>query len=118
MLKVQSQIVKVETMSDRGMKLTVHTAELQPEDKAELMRLHNLAGWFVFNDTAQIEEGDIPDAPVEFSGRKTPSERLHNVLFRLHEKQGGKPEDFEPWRIQMMEKIINHYKSKLDDLVD
>lgn len=114
MLKAPSQIVKIETVSDGGVKLIVHTQELQPQDKAELMNLHNKIGWFVFSDTG-ISEEDIPDEPVEFEGQKTLSERLRNVLFRLHEKQGGKPEDFEAYRIGIMERLINKYKAKLDD---
>jgi len=115
MLKTPATIAKVETMSDGGMKLTVHTQELMPSDKAELMTLHNKIGWFVFN-VKEIQEEDIPDEPIEFSGQKTASERLRGVLFRLFEKQGGKPEDFEPWRIRQMEVIINRFKAKLDDL--
>lgn len=115
MLRVPSQIVKIETTSDGGIKLAVVTQELAPEDKAELMTLHNKMGWFVFSDTG-IREEDIPDEPIEFEGQKTPSERLRNVLFRLHEKQGGKPEDFEAYRLRIMEQLINRYKSKLDDL--
>jgi hypothetical protein len=114
MLKVPSQISKVETTSDNGLKLTIHTQELTPSDKSEVMQLHNKVGWFVFNDV-DIEESDVPDEPIEFEGQKTYSERLRNVLFRLHEKQGGKPEDFESYRAKIMEKLINQYKAKLDD---
>jgi len=115
MLKTPSQIVKIETTSDGGMKLVVHTQELASENKAELMSLHNKIGWFVFSESG-ISEQDIPDEPIEFDGQKTYSERLRNVLFRLHEKQGGKPEDFESYRARIMEALINRYKSKLDDL--
>jgi hypothetical protein len=102
-------------MSDGGMKVIVHTQELASSDKGELMNLHKKIGWFVFSVTG-IEEADIPEGPVEFEGQKTDSERLRNVLFRLHETQGGKPEDFESYRVKIMEKLINNYKSKLDDL--
>jgi len=116
MLKIPSQIVKVETMSDNGMKIVVNTQELKPSDKAVLMELHNKLGWFVFAPTGtKINEIDIPDEPIEFEGQKTYSERLRNVLFRLHEKQGGKPEDFEAFRARIMEQLINRYKEKLDD---
>ncbi len=114
MLKVPSQISKVETTSDRGLKLTVHTQELNSENKSEVMQLHNKIGWFLFSET-DIEETDIPDEPIEFEGQKTLSERLRNVLFRLHEKQGGKPEDFESYRVRIMEKLISNYKAKIDD---
>lgn len=115
MLRVPSTIAKVETMSDGGLKLVVHTQELVPSDKAEVMSLHDKFGWFVFSET-QIKEEDVPDEPIEFEGQKTLSERLRNVLFRLHEKQGGKPEDFEAYRHKIMEKLVNHYKSKMDEL--
>lgn len=114
MLKVPSQITKVETMEDGGLKLTVKTQELESPDKAEVMELHNKIGHFVFSATG-IKEEDIPDEPIEFDGQKTLSERLRNVLFRLHEKQGGKPEDFESYRQKVMTKLIDHYKAKLDD---
>jgi hypothetical protein len=101
-------------MSDSGMKVVINTQELTPNDKAELMDLHNKIGWFVFSAVG-IKEEDIPDEPIEFEGQKTLSERLRNVLFRLHEKQNGKPEDFESYRQNVMTKLINHYKAKLDD---
>lgn len=114
-LKVPSQISKIETTQDKCLKLVIHTTqELQPSDEAEVFALKQKIGWFVFSDV-NIEETDIPDEPIEFDGQKTYSERLRNVLFRLHEKQGGKPEDFESYRSRIMEKLISGYKAKLDD---
>lgn len=116
MLRIPSQIVKVETTSDKGLKLVVHTNELKSEDKAEVMNLHEKTGYFVFAEQDQeIKESDIPDEPIEFEGQKTLSQRLRNTLFVLHEKQGGKPEDFEDYRRKVMERLIAHYKSKLDE---
>lgn len=103
-------------MSDGGMKVVVNTQELTPEDKAELMNEHQKVGYFVFSSTKHIEEEDIPDEPIEFEGQKTYSERLRNVLFRLHEKQGGKAEEFESYRAKVMESLIQKYKNKLSDL--
>ncbi len=79
------------------------------------MQLHNKVGWFVFSDV-DIQASDIPDEPIEFEGQKTPSKQLHDVLFRLHEKQGGKPEDFESYRRRIMTKLVNHYKAMLDEI--
>ena len=98
-------------MSDNGMKVVVNTQELAPADKAELMSLHNKMGWFVFSDV-DVEQSDIPDEPIEFEGQKTLSQQLRNVLFRLHEKQNGKPEDFEAYRQKIMTKLVNQYKAK------
>lgn len=102
-------------MSDGGMKIVVNTQELTPEDKAELMGEHGKLGHFVFSSAGNITEEDLPDEPIEFEGHKTLSEQLRNVLFRLHEAQGGKPEDFEAYRQKVMTKLINRYKSKIDD---
>lgn len=113
-LKVPAQIVKIETTADKGMKLAVITQELNAADKATLMNYDKKFGWFLFSET-DIETSDIPDEKIEFDGQKTSSERLRNVLFRLHESQNGKPEDFEAFRNKVMEKLINHYKAKLDD---
>jgi hypothetical protein len=115
MLKIPSQISKVETTSDKCLKLIVHTTqELTPSDEAEVFQMKQKIGWMVFSD-ADIEESDVPDEPIEFEGQKTYSERLRNVLFRLHEKQGGKPEDFENYRSRIMERLISSYKAKIDD---
>lgn len=81
MLKVPSQITKVETTSDGGMKLAIHTNELDSATEAELMEWQNKFGWLVFAPTDVVAEEDIPDEPVEFEGQKTLSERLRNVLF-------------------------------------
>jgi hypothetical protein len=111
MLRVPSQIVKVETMSDGGMKIVANTNEMSSKDKAELMDYHNKFGWLVFSPTENISEQDIPDEPIEFEGQKTLSERLRNVLFRLYEAQGGKPEDFEAYRVKIMERMITQPES-------
>lgn len=117
MLKIPAQISKVETTSDGGLKLVVHTQEIVPSDKAEVMNLHSKIGWFVFSET-NIEPIDIPDEPVEFDGQKSLSERLRNTLFRLYEAQGGKPEDFEAYRSRIMERLISTYKDKIADLTN
>lgn len=114
-LKIPAQISKIETTSDKCLKLVVHTTqELNPSDESEVFQLKQKIGWMVFSDVDVTEE-DIPDEPIEFEGQKTYSERLRNVLFRLHEKQGGKAEDFEAYRAKVMERLINGYKAKLDD---
>lgn len=102
-------------MSDGGMKVVLNTNEMMPAEKAELMGWHNKFGWLIFAATGNVTDEDIPDEPVEFNGQKTYSERLRNVLFRLYEAQGGKPEDFEAYRAKIMESLINKYKSKLAD---
>ena len=116
MLKIPSQITKVETTSDKGMKLVVHTNEISPEIKAELMSLHEKFGWLVFSPTENITNEDIPDDPIEFEGEKTPSQSLRDTLFVYHSKQGGKSEDFPLYWKRYCEQKKNEIKRKIDDL--
>jgi hypothetical protein len=115
MLRVPSTISKVGTMSDGGIRLQVDTQELTPEDKAEMMNLHNKLGYFVFSENV-IQEQDIPNEPIEFMNQKSLSERLRNLLWVLHEKRGGKPEDFEVFRHKYMEAVMAKIKEKISEL--
>jgi hypothetical protein len=102
------------TLSDGSIKITFATREMRTEDAAEILSYRNTEGWLLFKP-APFEERDIADIPEsvpEFAAEKTPSQRLRNVLFRLWEYR-GKPDNFEAWRKEQMEKIISAYKEKL-----
>lgn len=62
------------------------------------------------DELAQLDNVDLD----EFDDRKTQSQRLRAVLYRVWEKEAsGMP--FKDFYYQQTEKIINHYKSKLDE---
>lgn len=114
MLKVPSQITKVQTLADKTLKLDVHVSrELTPENELEVMRLRQTEGWFVFSDT-EIKEEDIPTDPI-FGDVKSPSQRLRGVLYILWESQ---PRDmnFDDFYRNTLERLIEHYKQKIDEL--
>ena len=73
-----------------------------------------VAGWFTFN-VHQIQPEDILDLPpLPRTEKKTKSQQLRAVLYRIWEqdKQGYDKSD-EHYNM-MMDKLINHYKDKLD----
>ena len=72
-------------------------------------------GWFTFS-THQIEVEDIKDLPPlkPTDGKKTPSQRLRAVLFRLWEQDDEKFKEFDGYYRFKMEKIIDHLKQKLE----
>lgn len=109
MFKAQSLIQGVRTLADRTLRVTVDCQEMNPEMEAELFKLRNMPGWFAFKETA-VETQELPDEPVEFAGQKSLSERLRNALFVLHQKKGSKPEEFELFRKQWMENVIQQVK--------
>lgn len=81
LFQVPSIIKKFETCVDGGMKLTIITQELPPEQGLALMELKGKAGWFVFKD-ADISRVDVPEEPTpEFKEDESPSQRLRKVLY-------------------------------------
>jgi hypothetical protein len=114
-LKVPSEIGKVETMSDKGLKLSVYTQELTSEDKAVVFSLQEKLGWFVFSE-AEIEPEDLVSLPKikqEFRSEKTPSERLRAVLYVLWDHQSIK-EPFDAFYKRYMENLIERIKEKIN----
>jgi len=91
--------------------LTFSTRELTDQEIVTLRQFRMKEGWLLFKENA-FSEADIPDeeAPVE---GKSSSQRLYNVLYKVWKERniGG---DFEVWRRQQMEKVIDIYKAKLD----
>lgn len=60
-------------------------------------------------------DGEIPAELKEIRGefdKKSPSQRLRNVLYVLH-KQQESGMDFDQWYLRRMEKIISDHKAML-----
>lgn len=112
-------VEKVSTMADGGVQLKLSTPELAPAEMAILFGFKGRQGVVGFAERdLKVEDFNIPDEDFqkEFPNEKSPSERLRGVLFVLHEKRGGKPEDFEAFRRKEMERVISHYKAKIAEL--
>jgi len=113
-LKVPSEISRVQTMSDGGLRLYVDTQELNPGDKGLIMGLHKKIGWFLFSETEIDKEEtlDLPDVKIE-KGQKSDSQRLRAVLYLLWEKQ-GKVGVFDDYYKRYMNRAIEVLKEKLN----
>ena len=96
---------------DGSATLSFSTRELLDSEIITLRNYRLKEGWLLFKENA-FSEADIPDeeAPVE---GKSASQRLYNVLYKVW-KERKIEGDFEIWRRQQMEKIIELYKAKLD----
>lgn len=115
MFKGQGVISKLTTLSDRTIRIQIDCQEQGLEAEARLFQLRGSLGHFVFNE-AQVKDEDVPVDPIEFPGSKSLSERLRNVLYVLHEKQSGTPEDFEAYRHKIMERLIRQYRNKIEEV--
>lgn len=102
----------IKTRKDGSWSLNVETAELHEDDKIHLMKLVNKQGYFYFAE-APFTEVIIPNVKLGEFETKTPSQRMHNVIYRLWEKS-DKSKDKEAYYKYMMEKIIDQLKEKLN----
>jgi siroheme synthase (precorrin-2 oxidase/ferrochelatase) len=114
-LKIPSQIGKIETMADKGLKVVVYTQELTSEDKALILELQNMLGWFVFSE-AELEPEDLVSLPkikAEFRSEKTPSERLRAVLY-VYWDQASIKTPFDDFYKKYIENLIEKIKEKIN----
>lgn len=117
-VQVPATLDGVKTLQDGTLRITFETQETTRDKAGELglrlFRSLKTYGWLLFG--SEGAEVTIPDEPPP--GRrekKTPSKRLRDVLFRLHEKvKTGRDDDFESFYAQKMEEFIRFVKGKID----
>ena len=95
---------------DKSSSITFDTGELNNTDKMFLLENEGLLGILKFIPE-NIQEESIKKITNEFQ-EKSPSKRLYSVLF-VYWKQKSEDGDFEVFYKSQMEKIIEHYKTKL-----
>ena len=103
---------------DRSVSIRFHTQELTSADIMEIDAMCDSFGILYFrpgekanrDELAEIDKVDLTD----FDNNKSQSQRLRAVLYKLHQLTES-PMDFRDFYLQETEKIINHYKSKLDE---
>jgi len=113
--QAQSQISKVLTMSDKGIRIQIDTQELPPEDIAKLFKLKDVDGiiWTAFKEIPMKEEDfEIPEVIDKDIDTKTPSQRLRNTLF-IYWQQNKTGLEFDMFYKRSIEKYINVIKEKL-----
>lgn len=111
-IKTQAIITSISSKVDKSLGLRLSTPELSSEEKALFMELQglNCIVSIVPHDEQKVEEYKVEKDLNE----KPPSVRLRAVLFVLWEQQGKKG-DFNDFYREMMEKFIDHIKSKLEN---
>ncbi len=110
---VEAQLTRIASTVDGALTLGVHTKELDPVEKVQIMEFHNKQGWLLFSPNV-IEDKDIPSARAEI-GSKTPSQRLRAVLYILWEQSTKETRGtFEDFYSSKMEALIEKIKEKLD----
>ena len=120
-------IDKVSTLADGSLRIYVGTPELSNETMVNVFNLIKKPGYVLVSTNAinqdQIDAVEKATTKAEFS-EKTPSQRMRGVLYKLWEKtqpktmngDTGEMEyiDFDLFYKRQMNKIIDHFKTKLD----
>ena len=119
-------IDKVSTLADGSLRIYVGTPELSNETMVNVFNLIKKPGYVLVSANAinqdQIDAVEKATTNAEFS-EKTPSQRMRGVLYKLWEKTQPKTMngdgvmeyvDFDLFYKRQMNKIIDHFKSKLD----
>ena len=114
---LESTIETIATRQDGTITIKIGTQELDPSKAGELFSLRGKFIKVLLSDSniTKLEEEAI-DSTSLVSGKKnkTASQRLRAVLFKINELNGGNEESFEQFYKNEMEKVIEHFKKKLD----
>lgn len=107
-------IEKIATRVDKTVCVTLGSQEITNDDAGRLFQMRGAYCKILLSDDniTTLEEEMIVATSVTGTKQKTPSARLRAVFFRLHE-QNGLPISFDDFYSVEMEKIITHFKSKL-----
>ena len=117
MLVIPGFLEGYRSLKDKTLKLVFETNEPTPDQMAAIQAALMKAGYMAFHTDmftdAQLK--GITDIQVEFDNPgKTPGQRLRAVLYRNWEKENQGYKNFHDFYIVNMDKMIDHYKAKLD----
>lgn len=115
MILIAGQIETIATRKDKTLKLVIGTQELSPNETADIFTLNQDFCYFGIKQEQfnQSEVQFISDLKAEIN-QKTPSQKLRSVLYLNYEQDNKGYKDFGTFYAAEMERITEHYKSKLD----
>lgn len=117
MMIIGAQLESYRSLKDRTLKITFESQELNPQELLGIAENLNSFGYLAFKKEpfAEDERKAIEDLETNYDDKaKTPSKRLRGVLYRNYEQNNEGFDTFTRYYDHSMEKIINHFKSKLD----
>jgi len=111
---IEAQIDGIASKVDGTVSIKIGTQELDKNSAGDLFGLRGKHCKVLISDSniTKLEEEIVDSQPlVSGTKHKTDSQRLRAVLFRYAEQQQT---DFELFYKTEMNKVIEHYRSKLD----
>ena len=115
--QLPAQLDGYRSLKDRTLKITFETGEMTPEQMANVHYSLNKVGYLAFSPDpfASHELEAIDNLKVEYDEvGKSPSKRLQAVFFRIWERNTEGYCVFNDFYNAQMEKLIVHFKKKLE----
>lgn len=115
MILIAGQIENITTRKDKTLKLTIGTQELNPGQTGDIFTLNQDFCYFGIKQEPFTEpEQTLIDGLKAEINQRTPSQRLRAILYVHYEQNNKGYKDFGNYYAHEMERIIEHYKQKLD----
>lgn len=111
-IKVNVILGSVRSRKDGSLGLTLETPALSSAEKAAVFDLQNLSCEMLLNPIDTSDDCELVTINTDLN-MKSPSQRLRSVLFVLY-RQLNSLDSFQEFYVKQMEKMIEHFKSKLN----
>lgn len=117
MIIIPAVLESYRSLKDKSIKVVFESNELTPEQVMGVAQNIQQFGYLAFkNEPFKNKEKEVLDnlkSDYEDTG-KTPGQRLRGVLYRWYEKDKQGYATYEDFYRSQMEKLIDHFKTKLD----
>lgn len=117
MLIIGAQLEAYRSLKDKTLKITFETQEPTPDQLVGILNNAQKFGYLAFkNDPFKDDELNIlKDLKSDYDDTgKSKAQRLRGVLYRNWEQKSEGYEVFDDYYNHHMEKMINHWKNKLE----
>jgi len=116
MIILPAQIEGLTSRKDKTIKVTFGTQELSPVDAAQIFQLNQRFCYIgIKEELFQQDDIDTIDSiKTDLESNKTPSQRLRGILYINYQQDSEGYKDFMTYYLGKMDKLCEHFKSKLD----
>lgn len=116
MIILPAQIEGLTSRKDKTIKVTFGTQELAPSDLAQVFQLNQRFCYIAIKEELfqQEELNTIESVKTDLESNKTPSQRLRGILYINYQQDNEGYKDFMTYYLGKMDKLCEHFKSKLD----
>lgn len=114
-IQLPAIFTKMTPRADKSWKLEIETRELAGDNIRKLAERLGTEGWWInVANPTDLQLEDLPkDAADSGMEGKSPSQRLHSVLYVLW-KQNGEKGSFDSYYLTAMNSLIESVKTRLD----